>query len=156
MKKTQKTALGILVVPIVLSLALLLTACAGMSQERKDKRQSESLKSSIDAFNGAFRWEDYPTAMAFVPAVKKEAFWAAVDRFKGKIHIVDYQIRGIAHVEGTCSASATLYFQFWRTDSPILQTRTFTQEWYYIANEKDRDRGWKVQSSGYGALTAAP
>ncbi len=154
MEKTGKTAFGKLGVPIILFLALMLAACAGMSQDRKDKKLSGALKPAIEAFNSAFRWEDYPTAMAFVPAAKKEQFWAAVDKFKGKIHLVDYQIRDIAHQEGACTASAIIYFQYWRTDSPVVQTVTFTQKWFYVESENAKEKGWKVQSSGYGAMTA--
>jgi hypothetical protein len=121
-----------------------------------DKKQSESLKPAVEAFNSAFRWEDYTAAMAFVPSVKKEQFWAAVDKFKGKIHIVDYQIRDVTHEEKSCSASAILSFQYWRTDSPVLQKVTFTQKWYYVPDKKDKEKGWKVQSSGFGAMVAAP
>ncbi len=149
MTQTRKATRSKLGIAALLFLALIMAACA--SEGGREKKKAEIFKASVEAFNGAFRWEDYAAAAGFVPPGKIERFWAAVDIFKGKIHIVDYQIRGLDHVEGSCSGTATLYFQYWRTDSPNLRAVSFPQKWYYLEKEKH----WKVQDSGFGAMTRA-
>ena len=66
-----------------------------------------------------------------MPADKKEHFWAEVDKFKGKIRITDYNLREVELKDKSTSANAILYFQFWRLESPTLQTVTFTQKWCF-------------------------
>ncbi len=147
MTQTLKSAWSKLKVPIIVLLALVLAACASTGSSEKTK--SETLTASVEAFNGAFKWEDYAAAATFASRGKKEEFWAEVDRFKGKIRIVEYTVRELEHEEKSCSATAVLYFQYWRTDSPTVQTVTFNQKWYYI----EKDKQWKVLDSGFGALT---
>ncbi len=131
----------------VLFLTLIVVSCA--STGRQDKNLDASLKLSVDAFNGAFRSEDYTEAAAFVPADKRERFWAEVDRFKGKIRITDFNLREVEHKDKGTSANPIMYFQFYRLDSATLQTVTFTQKWYF----DQKDKRWKVIDSGFGAIT---
>jgi hypothetical protein len=147
MTQIAKTGPRKLRLPFILFLALIVASCA--STGGKDKKLEDSLKLSVDAFNSAFRWEDYREAAAFVPPDKKEHFWAEVDRFKGKIRIVDFNLREVELKEKSTSAGATLHFQFWRLESPTLQTVTFTQKWYFV----EKDKQWKVSDSGFGAIT---
>ncbi|MGA2027038.1 MAG: hypothetical protein ABSH17_08225 [Syntrophobacteraceae bacterium] len=147
MTQSAKTGPRRLRLPFILFLALIVASCA--STGRQDKKLGESLTLSVDAFNSAFRAEEYTEAAAFVPADKKEHFWAEVDRFKGKIRISDYNVREIEHKDKSTSANPIVYFQFWRLDSPTLQTVTFTQKWYF----DQKDKQWKVSDSGFGAIT---
>src|SRR5208337_3919813 len=82
----------------ILFLALVPASCAS-SGEHNEKKLLEALNASIEAYNTAFRWEDYTAAAVFVPADKKEQFWTEVDRFKGKIRIVDYQVREVTQAD---------------------------------------------------------
>ncbi len=136
--------------PFVLFLALIVASCASTgSQEKQNKKLEDSLKTSVDAFNSAFRWEDYTGAATLVPKDQKEQFWADVDKFKGKIRIVDFTLREVELKDKNTSANAILYFQFWRLESPTLQTVTFTQTWRYT----EKNKQWKVSDSGFGAIT---
>ncbi len=147
MTQTAKTGPARLGLLFVLFLVLIAASCA--STGGHDKKLGESLKLSVDAFNDAFRFEEYTEAAAFVPADKKERFWAEVDGFKGKIRIADFDVREVEHKDKSTSANPILYFQFWRLDSPILQTVTLTQKWYF----DQKDKQWKVSDSGFGAIT---
>jgi hypothetical protein len=147
MTQSLKTGLRRLRLPFILILALIAASCA--STGGQDKKRGESLKVSVDEFNSAFKWEEYTEAAAFVPSDKKEHFWAEVDRFKGKIRITDYNLREVDQKDKSTSANAILYFQFWRLESPTLQTVTFTQKWSFDQKEKQ----WKVSDSGFGAIT---
>ena len=147
MTQTAKTGPRRLGPLFVLFLALIVASCA--SSGSQDKKLVTSLKLSVDAFNDAFRSEEYTEAAAFVPADKKEYFWAEVDRFKGKIRITDYNLREVQHTDKSTSANPIMYFQFYRLDSAALQTVTFTQKWYF----DQKDKGWKVSDSGFGAIT---
>jgi len=147
MTQTGKTGPRKLRLPFVLFLALIVASCASTGGE--GKKLEDSLKLSVDAFNSAFRWEDYKEAGAFVPPDKKEQFWAEVDKFKGKIRIIEYNLREVELKDKSRSANAILYFQFWRLESPTVHTVTFTQKWYFV----EKDRLWKVSDSGFGAIT---
>jgi hypothetical protein len=146
MTQNEKTTPRKLRLPFILFLTLIVASCASTGQ---DKKLGDSLKLSVDAFNSAFRWEDYTDAAAYVPADKKELYWAEVDRLKGKLRIVEYSLRQVDHKDKSPSADAILYFQFWRVEAPSLQTVTFTQKWRFT----EKDKQWKVIDSGYGAFT---
>ena len=147
MRQTGKTGPRKLRLPFVLLLALIVASCASTGGE--GKKLEDALKVSVDAFNSAFRWEDYREAAAFVPPDKKEQFWAEVDKFKGKIRITDFNLREVELKDKSTSADAILYFQFWRLESPTLQTVTFTQKWRYT----EKDKHWKLSDSGFGVIT---
>jgi len=102
----------------------------------------------VDAFNQDFRWEDYKAAGAWVPVARKANFWAAVDKFKGKVRIFDYQLREVNLDEKAKAGTATISFQFYRTSSPMLETVTVSQKWYFSEKEKS----WKLGKSGFQAL----
>ena len=147
MTQTGKIGSIKLWLPLILFSALLVTSCA--STDGQNKKSEDTLKLSVDIFNGAFRWEDYAEAAAYVPADKKERFWAVADKLKGKIRITEFNLRDVEFKDKSHTASAILQFQFWRLESPTLQTVTFTQKWYFIEKEKL----WKVSDSGFGAIT---
>jgi hypothetical protein len=147
MTQTAKVGPRRLRLPFILFLTLIIASCA--STGGQDKKLEDSLKLSVDAFNSAFKWEEYTEAAAFVPTGKKEHFWAEADRFKGKIRITDYNLREVEHKDKSTSANPILYFQFWRLESPTLQSVTFTQKWSF----DQKDKHWKVIDSGFGAIT---
>jgi hypothetical protein len=153
MTQTWKTGPRKLRLPFILFLALILASCASTGsqekQDKQDKKLEASLKLAIDGFNSSFRWEDYTGAETFVPKDKKEQFWAEVDKFKGKIRITDFNLREVELKDKSTSADAILYFQFWRLESPTLQTVTFTQKWRYT----EKDKHWKLSDSGFGVIT---
>ena len=80
---------------------------------------------------------------------KKEQFWAEADRFKGKIRISDYEVRQVDSKGKGGLATAILHLQYWRPESPILQSVTFTQKWYYT----EKDKLWRVSDTGFEAIT---
>ena len=150
MAQTGKITPRKLWILFVLLLALVPASCASTGTH-DEKKLMEALKASVEAFNSAIRWEDYAAAAAFVPADKKELFWTEVDRFKGKIRIIDYQIREVTPEEKGHRATAIIYFQYWRVASPTVQTVTISQKWFYMRKEKV----WKVADNGFGAITRA-
>ena len=123
---------------------LVATAAASASAEDHDK----NLKDSVKAFNEAFRFEDYAQAYVFVSPDKKEKFWSEVDRFQGKIRLAEYDLRDMQLDEKKNHATAILYFQYWRPESPILKTVSFTQKWQY----SEKDKKWRVSDSGFEAF----
>ena len=133
--------------PIILLLALMLAACASLG-DRDEKKRTESLKTAVEVFNGSFKWEDYAAAAELVPPDKKKEFWAEVDRFKGKIHIVEYQLREIQESAKSSSATVLMNFQYWRTDAPKLLTAPVAQKWHFMEKEKK----WMIQESGFATM----
>jgi hypothetical protein len=123
---------------------LVATAAAAASAEDHDK----NLKDSVKAFNEAFRFEDYAQASVFVCPDKKEKFWSEADRFQGKIRLAEYELRDVQLDEKKNHATAIMCFQYWRPESPILKTVSFTQKWQYFEKEKT----WRVSDSGFEAF----
>ena len=150
MEQAGNTRLKRLVLPLILFFALIVASCA--SSGSHEKKMQEAMKLSVEAFNGAFKWEDYADAAAFVPMAKKEAFWAEVDKFKGKIRLTEYEVREVHVNEISGLATAILRFQYWRPDEPTLVSVTLTQKWYYV----EKDKLWKIGESGFGAITKTP
>ena len=122
---------------------LVATAAASASAEHPDK-----LKDSVNAYNEAFRSEDYTQASVFVGPDKREKFWSEVDRFQGKIRLAEYELRDMQLDEKKSHATAILYFQYWRPESPIVKTVSFTQKWQY----SEKDKTWRVSDSGFEAF----
>ena len=151
MAQSGKIAPRKLRIVFILFLTLLPASCASTGGVRDEKKLMEALKASVEAYNSAIRWEDYTEAAAFVPADKKEQFWAETDRFKGKVRIVDFQVREVTPGEKGHKGTAIIYFQYWRLASPTVQTLTISQKWFFI----DKEKAWKVAESGFGRLTRA-
>jgi hypothetical protein len=109
---------------------------------------SDKLKDSVKAFNEAFRFEDYEKASVFVSPDKKEKFWSEVDGFNGKIRIAEYELRDMQPDEKKNHATAIVHFQYWRTESLILNTVSITQKWQC----SEKDKAWRVSDSGFAAF----
>lgn len=121
---------------------------ATMAASASSEDHNKNLKDSVEAFNGAFRSEDYKQASAFVSPDKKEKFWSEADRFQGKIRITEYELRDMQVDEKKNCATATFCSQYWRSESPILTTVSFTQRWQYF----EKDKTWRVSDSGFEAF----
>ncbi len=115
------------------------------------KDHETDLEGSLKAFNTAFRFEDYAKASVFVSPDEKDKFWSEVDRFNGKIRIVEYELRDLQPDEKKNHATAIMYFQYWRTESPILKTVSTTQKWQY----SEKDKAWKISDSGFAAFPSS-
>jgi hypothetical protein len=151
MSYRKKTVSKIAAVLFCLAAAAAMASCGAMGSFSGGSSQ-EILKQSVDAFNRAFRWEDYRAASVWVDQAKRERFWTEVDNFKGKVRIIDYQIREINHPDKAPIATAIVTYQYWRTDSPTLQTVTLTQKWYFSETVK----AWQVGQSGFQKITGSP
>ncbi len=148
MEKSGKTGRKVLWLLFILFLALFVASCAS-SAEKLEKKGLESLKSSVEAFNAAFKWEEYTTAADFLPHEKKAEFWKEVDQFKGKLRITDIEVRDVEVATKGTSGVAILHFQYWRPEAPVLKEATITQRWYYT----DKDKLWRVSDSGFEAIS---
>ncbi|MFZ2447991.1 MAG: hypothetical protein WAW37_16665 [Syntrophobacteraceae bacterium] len=149
MPKRNRTVSKIVMTAFCLLVAAVAASCGPLGKDEKGK---DALTAAVEAFNRSFRWEDYNSASAWVPPGKKELFWKEVDNFKGKIRIIDFQVREIDHIEKSTTATAILHYQYYRPDSPTLETVTFSQKWFYVEKEKS----WQVGQSGYQAITKRP
>jgi len=151
MSERKKTIPTILSALLCLMMAAAAVSCTTLGIT-KDEKGKEVLTSSIEAYNHAFRWEDYTAAAVFVPSGKKEQFWKEVDYFKKKIKIIDIRIRDIDHVEDSTTATVVLHAQYYRPESPTLETVTFSQKWFFSEKEK----GWQIGQSGYQEISKQP
>lgn len=124
----------------------ILTATVASSESAKDP--DEKLKDSVEAFNAAFRCEDYAQAFVFVSPEKKENFWSEADRFRGKIRMTEYELRDLQLDEKRSHATVILHLEYWRMESPILEPISFTQKWQY----SEKHKTWRVSDSGFEAI----
>lgn len=147
MAESKSVASRIARIGCVLLLACLTAACGGYGQS--EKKEKEAFAAAVEAFNHAFRWEDYDAAAVWIDPARKLKFWTEVDKFKGRIRIIDYKIRDIDFGEEKPVSTAVLYFQYYRIDSPTIETVTLSQKWRFVEEEKH----WQLEQSGYGAIT---
>ena len=127
--------------------AVVTASCSAVA-DHKNEGNNKKLKDSLTSFNEAFIFEDYAQASGFVSPDKKEKFWSEVDRFQGKIRIAEYELRDMQLDEKKNHATVILQLQYWRTESPILKTVSFTQKWQY----SEKDKTWRVSDSGFEAF----
>ncbi len=146
MANQKKTVHGTFAIALILFLSLFVVSCGGMGNS--DEKKEKGLKESVDAFNFAFRWEEYNEAAAFLPTSRKADFWALVDTFKGNLRIVDFEVREVEYHKGSMRGTAIVSYQYYLSASPLLQKATVTQQWYYT----ESDKTWKVESSGFEAI----
>jgi hypothetical protein len=109
---------------------------------------NSKLKDSMEAFNHAFRVQNYADASVFVIPDKVEDFWSEARRFKGRIRLMEYKLKDMQLDKETNQATAILDFQYWRMESPYVQTVSCTQKWQY----SEKDRAWRVSDSGFEAI----
>ena len=156
MAQSGKIAPRKLWIVFILFLTLLPASCASTGGARDEKKLMEALKASVEAYNSAIRWEDYTEAAAFVPADKKEQFWAETDRFKGKVRIVDFQVREVTPGEKGHKGTAIIYFQYWRLASPtVLDPHDLPKMVLYRQRkglEGGRERVWPTYQGACGIL----
>lgn len=146
---TDKNASKLFRTACLFLIAGLVASCGSSYSSHQQDKKKEVLAASVEAFNSSFRWEDYKSASVWIDPERKELFWDEVDKFKGKIHLTDFQIRDIAFSEKTPVATAIVYFQYYRTDSPTLVTVNFPQKWFF----SEKDKCWRLGQSGYEAIT---
>lgn len=146
MPRFRMTVTKLWIIACCLLIAVSLASCGSMGGG--GSKGKEGLSASVEAFNRAFKWEDYNAASIFVGFGQKEQFWRDADRFKGKIRITDFQIRDIDHVEKSTTGTAILCMQHYSTSSPTLESVTFSQTWYF----SEKDKGWLVKDTGFQAI----
>jgi hypothetical protein len=147
MAEQKKNVRGTFVFIFIFLLSLPVVSCGSMAS-RQDAKMEKGLRESVDAFNFAFRWEEYSAAAAFLPTSRKADFWCLVDTFKGRLRIVDYEVREIELLKGIPRGTAIVAYQYYLSASPILEKATFTQKWYYT----EQDKMWRVERSGFDAI----
>jgi hypothetical protein len=148
MSERKKTVSKIAAALFCLLAAAMATSCGSMGSHK----DQDTLQQCVEAFNRAFKWEDYNGAAVWVDRGRREQFWREVDNFKKKIKIVDFQIREIQYQEKAPTGTAIISFQYWRPDAPTLQTATISQKWFFSPAEK----AWQVGQSGYYEITKSP
>ena len=79
---------------------------------------------------------------------KKEQFWVYVDKAKGKVRIIEFQVREVAHLGDRAARALNRDLSILAPESPTVQTVTFPQKWHYT----EKDKHWRVYDSGFGAI----
>ena len=106
-----------------IALASLAMACATTRQD-----EMTSLKRSVEGYNEAFRWKNYPLAAAFLPAEERSAFVAAYEEEDKALHVEGYQILDVTMLSPE-AATVSVRYRFMLLPSVTLERRTVTQHW---------------------------
>ncbi len=130
---------------LVLFATAALLSCGTLSSEQKSERD---LLSAIDAYNTAFRWENYKAAFAWIPPAAQTRFWEQADAFHKSVRILEFEVRDIVLQNQGSQGVVMLNCRFYLTNSPSLQSKTIRQTWQYAEKEKK----WQVLQDGYSAL----
>lgn len=127
-------------------------ACGGSllvaATTQQTAHPNKNLKTTVTAFNNDLIFGDYNGASAFVSGNDKKTFWAEVDRLQHGIRLTDFDLRDTKVNEKNKHATVILHFQYYRTESAIVQAALITQEWDY----SQKDKKWRVSDSGLGAF----
>jgi hypothetical protein len=133
---------------VILLLAALATSSCGFAS--KEQKQQELFITTIDAYNSAFRWQDYKQASGYIsPAIQSE-FWKEADAFLKNVRIMDYEIRSVDIDPSGLRGTVVLNCRFYLTKEPSLKTKLINQTWQYL----EKPKTWQVTQSGYQAILA--
>lgn len=147
--KSRRDAFKAVGIMILVLTALTTASCGGMFMSKAEK-QHELFITSIDAYNSAFRWQDYKQASGYIdPAIQAE-FWKEADTFLKNVRIMDYEIRSVQIDSSGVRGTVVLSFRYYLTREPSLKTQLVTQTWQYLEKQKS----WQVTRSGYEAILA--
>ncbi|MBI4822482.1 MAG: hypothetical protein HY791_39850 [Deltaproteobacteria bacterium] len=107
--------------------ALLGASCATMKQ----KESLEKLKDSVDDYNHAFRWKNYPEAAKHLPEDQRAAFVATYEDNGEGLEIEDLQI-GQVNVVNPTYAQVVVRIRFTLLPSITIQKKTAIQHWHDV------------------------
>ncbi len=113
--------------------AVALISCGTLSS---DKRTEQDLLAAMQAYNTAFRWENYKAATALVPPAMQPQFWDEADKFHKFVRIMDFEVRSVVLENQGFRGVAQLNCRFYFTTSPTLQSKTISQTWQYLEKKR--------------------
>lgn len=115
----------------------ILSSCGLLTTQ---KGNEQALRLAADRFNTSLRWEDYKAAATRIAPSRREDFWNQVERLRGQVRIMEYQVMDVSLNETDRSGTVTLRYRFFHKRNPQLQTTTVRQKWEF----SEREHVWQV------------
>jgi len=115
----------------------ILCSCSMLSSQ---KGNEQALRVAADRFNTSLRWEDYKAAATRTAPSRREDFWNQVERLRGQVRIMDYEVMDVSLNDTDRSVTVTLRYRFFHKRNPQLQTTTVRQKWEF----SEREHVWQV------------
>lgn len=140
--KNRKTSFNMSLIFILL---LFSVSCATINKPKNDEK---SLLIAVQGFLKAMKWEEYKIASVWVAPSAKEDFWKNIDRFQGKLHLLDYEIRDIGFQNPNPTKTVLLRCRYYSTSDPELRTKTLHQKWVFSVSPE----GWQVLEPDLGGF----
>ncbi len=130
-------------------LLLIPLACTTMGKPKDDEG---GLIQSVQAFHSALKWEDYKLASSWLDSSRREDFWNLADELNENVRVLDFALRDVS-VDGQSQTGVVhIRCQYFHTRDPRLMSKTLTQRWKYLPDQKV----WIVEHTDLGALLSAP
>lgn len=108
-------------------MALALVACASGGT----KNALEELKTSVDAYNEAFRWKNYPAAARYRTPDERTAFLATFEENEDGIHVEDVQVLKV-NVESDEAAEIIVRYRYMKLPSVTIDKVVIKQSWHRV------------------------
>jgi hypothetical protein len=124
-------------------LASALVSCAALGSTfggGGQKKDTEALTASVEAFNNAIRWEEYRAASALLAPSKRDEFWDLTDKIQKYIRIMDFEIRDVNLGEDELSGKAVLRYRYYSPNNPTIKTKMVHQKFRFLEKEK----AWQI------------
>ncbi len=98
-------------------------ACAGSSQDLMG-----GLQQSVEAYNRAFRWKNYPLAANYLLSDERADFLERFEEDDKNLHVEGFQVLSV-HFESPELARVSVRYRYMMLPSVTLQQRVLTQQW---------------------------
>jgi len=122
---------------LVAAATLFLAGCASMRITR------ETLDDTLRDYQQMLRWNEAPSAVAFVSEPMKPAYIEKATGFN-RVKIVDYRIKSVDFSKEQKKATAVVEYDYHLKSGLTIKTVVDTQKWEYIDTKETE--GWRLTS----------
>jgi hypothetical protein len=120
------------VIPVGVRWAIVAAGLLACATPKKDKL--EQLRTSVEAYNEAFRWKYYERAASFLPNELRTPFLSAFEDEAGaSLHVEDVKILEVS-LESEDVAEITVRYRYLRIPSVTVQSQIVKQSWHRIGD----------------------
>lgn len=112
---------------LAITLLFLFSACATL----KDQDNAQRINEAIEAYNHAYRWKNYDTAVLLLVPDLREGFLAAYEEDDSSLQVETYRIQKL-ELTSAEQAVAKIRMRYMLLPSVVLKRVTLVQHWTQI------------------------
>jgi len=120
-----------------LGLALVVGLVAGCAAPQADRMKS--LRTSVEAYNTAFRWKNYHRAATYLPNDLRTAFVTYFDEDSSALHVEGVEVLKV-DLQSEKAAEVTVRYRFLKLPSVVVERKVVVQSWHYL------DGAWVLET----------